>query len=56
MLTGVSVSIFPYNHLGDMLIKNKMNDYPVFLDDTFEEISVSFFKGFLFLMAAFGGG
>lgn len=54
MLTGVSVSIFPYDHLGDMPIKNKMHDYPVFLDRTFEEISVSFFKGFLFLMAAFG--
>lgn len=54
MLTGVSVSIFPYNHLGDMHIKNKMHDYPVFLDKTFEEISVSFFKGLLFLMAAFG--
>lgn len=54
MLAGDSVSLFSYYLLGDMPLMNNFQNYPIYLDNTFEEISVSFFKGFLFLMAAFG--
>lgn len=54
MLTGVEVSLFSYYHIGDMSLVNKLHDYPVYLDSSFEEITVAFFKGFVYLMAAFG--
>lgn len=54
MLTGVPVSLFSYHHIGDMSLLNKLHDYPVYLDKSFEEITVAFFKGFVYLMAAFG--
>lgn len=54
MLAGVPMTLFEHRQLGEMPLQNKLNDYPVYLDKTFEEVTVSFFKGFLYLMAAFG--
>lgn len=54
MLAGVSMSLFSHYQMGEMSLQNKLHNYPVYLDKTFEEMTVSFFKGFLFLMSAFG--
>lgn len=54
MVTGELVTLFPYFQLNTMVLNNKLHGYPIYLDSSFEEISVSFYKGFFFLLASFG--
>lgn len=51
---GISADIFHYYHLSSLELSNKLKGYPIYLDKLYEEMSVAFYKGFVFLLAAFG--